>query len=192
MLYIYSILIIVSGVLLGFFGPIKYNISFASSYFLSAMATYFIFTYQIPDQSLKWVLIINLIIALGIFIFSKVFTYLVAWGVIAGPMLFIALKISAGGPNPILGLFVLILPAVIVYLVRKILRKITLGVFSGLSVGVGLSSIILTVFFKSGDFLNSSPIILGSLLTFSIAGGIFFQFSKFNIERLKQSEEIGD
>jgi hypothetical protein len=160
------------------------------------MATYFIFNYpnQILEFSpekfpfLKWVLIFNLATALCIFIFSKVFTYLVAWGIMAGPMLFIALKISAGGSNPILGLFVLILPIVIVYLIRKIIKKITLGIFSGLSVGLGLSSVILIGSFKSGDFSSSSPIILGFVLAFSIAGGIFFQFSKFNIERLKQSE----
>ena len=86
---------------------------------------------------------ITLAITLGIWFFSKAFTYLIAWELIAMIILLPLIKISDGGPNPLFGFIAIILPIAIVYYFRKVITKITLGFFSGFNVAFGLLSIIL-------------------------------------------------
>jgi len=89
------------------------------------------------------------------------------------------LKVSGGGPNPILGLITLILPIVIVYFIRKIITKVTLGFFSGFNIAFGILSIILIEKFKSGAIFSDQPTYIFIVLLVCLAGGVYFQFSPY-------------
>jgi len=187
MIYIYLLSIILSGAGLAWYGPKKYGLSFAISYLFSTMIAYcIIFYYSDSIPYFSYVVIFNLSIALCIFLFTKFFTYLIAWEIITIPLLIIAIKISAGEPNPILGLVILILPILIVYKLRKYIKKIALGIFSGLSIGIGLSLIFALKSLEELTILNDTPIIVLMIMLISIVGGLYFQFSKFNSGRLDE------
>ncbi len=189
MIYIYLLSIILSGVGLAWYGPKKYDLSFAISYLATAMIFYFISFYPYPNfPYLSYVLIFNLVVALGILLFSKFFAYLIAWEIIAAPMLLVAMKITGGGSNPLLGLVVLIVPIVIVYYFRKEVKKISIGIFSGLSVGIGIASIFFVNAIENGKILSATPTFFLILLAVSIVGGIYFQYSEFNTKRLTESK----
>ncbi len=187
MFYLYSLLMIVCGVALAWFGQKKYGLSFATTYLASSLLGYFMLTSEMDYPYFSMFIGITAAITLGIWLFSKFFTYFIAWEIIALIILFFALKISGGESNPILGLAVLILPIVIVYYFRKIITKITLGFFSGFYVAFGLLSIILIEKFKSGEIFSEQPTYMLIILITCLAGGVYFQFSPFanNNEKLE-------
>jgi len=186
MLYVYAFILILSGVYLMWFGQKQYGLSFAISYLTSAMALYFITVYPnqlselIPNYPYVWITLgVNVVIALGIFFFSKFFTYLIAWEMIAIPLLIISIKLSGGGSNPMLGLVALVVPIVAVYFLRKIVKKIAIGFFSGLTIATGLLLFILFDKFKTGEIFNEQPTYMLVILLMLLAGGVYFQFSPY-------------
>ena len=168
------------------FGQKQYGLSFAISYLISAMSLYFIAVYPnqlselMPNFPYLWITFgVNGVIALGIFLFSRLFTYLIAWEMIAIPLLIISMKLSGGGSNPLLGLIALVVPIIAVYLLRKIVKKIAIGFFSGLTIAIGLLLFILFEKFKTGEIFNEQPTYMLVILLVLLAGGVYFQFSPY-------------
>jgi len=180
MFYLYALLLIVSGLAIAWFGQKKYGLSFALTYLTTSLVSYFMlnsFTDEYPYFSIF--LGITLAITLGIWFFSKAFTYFIAWEIIALMILGLSLKITGGEPSVIASLTLLILPIFLVYYFRKIITKITLGFFSGFNIAFGLISIILIEKFKSGAIFSEQPTYVLIILSIFLAGGVYFQFSPY-------------
>jgi hypothetical protein len=200
MLYFYALVMILSGIYLAWFGQKRYGLTFGITYFVSSMSMYFIWMYplQLASQTMgletkyPYFLValgVTTAISVGVWIFTKFFTYLIAWSMIAGPILAVAIKISDGGSNPALGLLALILPIVAVYFLRKILQKTAIGFFSGLIVAFGLLLIILVNKFKSGAIFSEQPTYMFIIIVLFLIGGIYFQFSPFVNKDLLSKEK---
>ena len=180
MFYLYALIMIVSGLALAWFGQKKYGLSFATTYLVTSLVSYFMLTCEINSYPYLSVFLgVTLAITLGIWFFAKAFTYILAWEIIFILLLGFNLKVSGGGPNPILGLITLILPIVIVYFIRKIITKVTLGFFSGFNIAFGILSIILIEKFKSGAIFSDQPTYIFIVLLVCLAGGVYFQFSPY-------------
>ena len=186
MLYLYALLLILSGVVLAWFGQKKYGLSFAGSYFISTIALYLISVYpnQFSDYVenypyLTYALGFAAIGALGMWIWTKFFTYLIAWEIIAGAMLIMVKSIVGDGQNTAAGIAVLILPIVAVYLLRNIIKKLAIGFFSGLVTAIGIMLIVLIEKFKSGEIFSEPPTYLLIILLLFIATGVGYQFSPY-------------
>ena len=197
MFYFYALLLIISGVAIAWFGQKKYGLSFAVTYFVTSLVSYLMIYSETGSKKWKSLskkpffsifLGITVAITLGIWFFSKTFTYLIAWEIIALVMMFIGIKLTGGEPSAILSLVVLILPIAIVYYFRKIITKITLGFFSGFNIAFGLLSIILIEKIKSGEIFSEQPSYMLIILLVCLIGGVYFQFSPFaNIEPEKEN-----
>lgn len=186
MLYLYALLLILSGVILAWFGQKKYGLSFAGSYFISAMSIYLVsvYPYQFSEYTenypyLTYALGFAAIGALGMWIWTRFFTYLIAWEIIAGAMLIAIQSIVGEGPNTLAGLVVLILPIVAVYLLRQIIKKLAIGFFSGLVISIGLMMVVLIEKFKTGEIFAEPPTYFLLILMLFIAGGVAFQFTPY-------------
>ncbi len=180
MLYLYALLLIVSGLSIAWFGQKKYGLSFAITYLITSLVSYFMFNSSSGEYPYFFIFMgITLVITLGIWFFSKAFTYIIAWEIISIIFLAIAIKITGGGQNIIVGLMVLILPIALVYYFRKIITKITLGFFSGFNIAFGLISIILIEKFKSGAIFTEQPTYTLIILLICLTGGVYFQFSPY-------------
>ncbi len=180
MFYLYALLLIVSGLAIAWFGQKKYGLSFALTYLVTSFVSYFMLYSEAGEYPFFSIFLgITLAITLGIWFFSKAFTYLIAWELICLIILLPLIKISDGGPNPLLGFIAIILPIAIVYYFRKVITKITLGFFSGFNVAFGLLSIILLEKFKSGAIFTEQPTYVLIILFLCLAGGVYFQFSPY-------------
>lgn len=189
MFYFYALLLIISGVAIAWFGQKKYGLSFAVTYLVTSLVSYLMIYSETGSYPYFSIFLgITLAITLGIWFFSKTFTYLIAWEIIALVMMFIGIKLTGGEPSAILSLVVLILPIAIVYYFRKIITKITLGFFSGFNIAFGLLSIILIEKIKSGEIFSEQPSYMLIILLVCLIGGVYFQFSPFaNIEPEKEN-----
>jgi|TARA_B110000238_G_C16097123_1_gene426606 hypothetical protein len=180
MFYLYALLLIVSGLAVAWFGQKKYGLSFALTYLVTSFVSYLMIYSEAGEYPFFSIFLgITLAITLGIWFFSKAFTYLIAWELICLIILLPLIKISDGEPNPILGLIAIVLPIAIVYYFRKVITKITLGFFSGFNIAFGLLSIILLEKFKSGAIFTEQPTYVLIILLLCLAGGVYFQFSPF-------------
>ena len=83
MFYLYALIMIVSGLALAWFGQKKYGLSFATTYLVTSLVSYFMLTYEINSYPYLSVFLgVTLAITLGIWFFAKAFTYILAWEII--------------------------------------------------------------------------------------------------------------
>ena len=109
MFYLYALLLIVSGLAIAWFGQKKYGLSFALTYLVTSFVGYFMLFSEAGEYPFFSIFLgITLAITLGIWFFSKAFTYLIAWELIAMIILLPLIKISDGGPNPLFGFIAII------------------------------------------------------------------------------------
>ncbi|MGA0041707.1 MAG: hypothetical protein ACO3HC_01460 [Flavobacteriaceae bacterium] len=175
MFYLYALLLIISGVAIAWFGQKKYGLSLALTYLVTSFTSYF----MVFSEFSTIFAVITIAIALGIWVFSKAFTYILAWELIFLILLLPLIKLTDGEPNPTLGFIAIILSFAIVYYFRKVITKITLGFISGFNVAIGVLSIILIEKFKSGAIFTEQPTYALIILLLFLAGGVYFQFSPY-------------
>ena len=151
---VYSMVMILTGGGLLYFGLKKYNTSLAISIFIPGLyglvITKLIEIY--PEYSLGGLIGITLI---TLFL-ARPITYLMAWTLVLGTLIYLiqiaGIYESVRGPFAIV---LLIIAAVVVWFIRTHLRALIIGFIGGLSLGLGTLSFVLGILLSgnSNDFL---------------------------------------
>jgi hypothetical protein len=177
MYYVYCFILIFTGAGLGIYGLKRFGISLALAFAIPSLAFL---------GMLDWIsatsFAIVAVIAVLIFFFTTPLTYFNAWffGTILIALPFAIVYDSMVGENieRLIDMTVKISMAVsivAVFILRRHLKAIIIGISSGYSFGLGLAGIISYELFSSGKILDA--VALPGVLVFAgILGGILFQY----------------
>lgn len=168
MLEIYSILAILIGAGLLYFGLKWYGTSLAVSFFVPIFMLLTMIDYLTGTA-----LIILIVVSAFILFLSRPLTYFVAWVYISVSLL--SLISIIGIENGVIQLISMILAIVIVRYIKTHLRAVIIGISGGLCIALGLSTFIFGGI-SSFAGLQESNVGLGILTLLSMIGGIAFQY----------------
>ncbi|MEN8928591.1 MAG: hypothetical protein ABF242_09695 [Flavobacteriales bacterium] len=188
MIYLYAILLMISGFLIAWFGQKHYGPTLAITNLFTSLLFYLIANADSGYPYFGIFLLITASITLGIWFFSKFFTYLLVWEVLVVVLIILMTKIT-DEKSGLIVLAIFVVPAVIVYFTRKIIINLTIGLISGLNVAIGLLVIILMEKFKTGAIFMEQPTYMLVILLLFLVGGVYFQFSPFANKEVSAKEE---
>lgn len=169
-------MLILTGAGLAWLGLKNYRLSLALSFGIPSLISSFIVMSSFPslEQSKTAIMVTILVITLLIYFLATIVTYFNAFCYIAGFLSFVLLTVNVEPIVP-LTLILFLFSAVVVFVIRKHLKPILIGLSSGFSIGFGAAAIILPGVFKSGNFMDAStfPAILTLI---GMVGGVVFQY----------------
>lgn len=196
MFYLYCIVLILTGCGLGYYGLKKFNIAMALSFVIPALMALGMIG-LLGSTSI----LITLFLGAMIFIFAKPFSYITAYFysafILAMFVILIFGQFIEELPEIIkivLRFVILVPPIVFIFMFRRHVKAIIIGISSGFSIGLGLAGIITPQIFLAGISFQSLDTMMTALfvpfimMLAAMIGGVLFQYlyiAKQNPELIK-------
>ncbi len=184
MFYLYCIVLIITGCLLGYFGLKKFNLSMALSFTVPVLMGLGMVGFLGLTSFL-----VTVFLGAVIFALAKPFSYITAYMYSAFFIaIFIAIifgKLFTELPELILlvvRLIIFVAPIILIYMFRRHVKAIVIGISSGVSLGLGLAGIISSQVFLAGQAFGSVDMMMTSLFVpfmvmfAAMIGGVAFQY----------------
>ena len=184
MLYIYATLLIGLGIFMAWFGQKKYNLTFATTYLISAILIYLVVVSSFDNQFQYFKEYIAATAISTIFIWwkAKQSTYAITYCILVilgWGLAVISFKDSA--PKAVTPLIIAsyFISFGIIYLLRKVIIKTIVGFYSGILFCLGLAILLMKTAFETGEIFSVQPKYLIYLVVFVLIAAVYFQFSPF-------------
>jgi hypothetical protein len=188
MIYLYALVLIISGFAIAWFGQKHYGPTLAMTNLVTSLIVYLVGN---VDGGYPYFTVFAIYLALstfGTWYFAKFFTYVLLWEILFVVLIIFTTKVGLE-KSGILVLALFTIPIVVIYLTRKIIIKLSIGLLSGFNAAIGLLIIILMEKFKSGAIFMEQPTYMLVILLLFLVGGVYFQFSPFANKEVSAKEE---